>query len=66
MQNDSIPSRDCYHPDLTLARLIAIAALLRAVWKRISGLHEPDAGDDMWSMSCRAFKRCAYQAQASR
>ncbi len=60
MPNTWTPSRD-YHPDLTLSRLVGFAAVLRSVWRRVSELHEPEAGDDMWSMSCRAFKRCAHQ-----
>lgn len=54
------PSRD-YHPDLSLARLMALATLHRTVWRRVSELHEPEEGDDMWSMSCRAFIRCTHQ-----
>ncbi len=55
MQN-WLPERD-YHEDLKLFRLIKAGGILRKVWRRVSELHEPDAGDTMWSLSCRAFVR---------
>ena len=60
MPNEWLPERD-YHRDLSTKRLISLAEMFRTVWLRVSELHEPSAGDDMWSMSCRAFKRCAFQ-----
>lgn len=55
-----LPWRD-HHSDLTLARLVKVGDLFRNVWLRCSELHEPDAGDGKWSLSCRAFQRSCYQ-----
>jgi hypothetical protein len=60
MQHAWLPWRD-HHEDLSLPRLIKVANLFRAVWSRVSELHEPDEGDGVWSMSCRAFQRCGHK-----
>jgi hypothetical protein len=60
MDKTWLPWRD-YHEALSLQHLIEVADLFRKVWRRVSELHEPSAGDNMWAMSCRAFARCAFQ-----
>ena len=47
---------DC-HPDLTDARLTALATFLASTRLDVVMLHEPSAGDDSWSLGCRAFAR---------
>ena len=60
-----LPERD-YHEDLVVPRLIKVGGILRNVWRRVSELHEVDAGDNMWSLSCRAFVRCGYAFSRAR
>ena len=60
MQRFWDPAHD-YHPDLRTSRLVQVADVLRSVWLRVSELHEPETGDDMWVMSCRAFRRCGHR-----
>src|SRR5205823_4512467 len=31
------------------------------VWRKVSELHEPSEGDDMWALSCRAFTRSGHR-----
>jgi hypothetical protein len=47
-----------YHPDLLDDRLYVIAELLYSARNEVFERHEPDAGDDAWSLGCRAFSWC--------
>ena len=60
-----LPWRD-YHDDLALTRLVKVGGVLRSVWQRVSELHEPGAGDNLWSLSCRAFSRSGYELSRAR
>lgn len=47
-----------YHPDLTRTRLVAIARLLEKGRNDALDWHNPDIGDNGWTLGCNAF---AYQ-----
>jgi hypothetical protein len=46
-----------HHPDLTEARLTAIADILTAVRRDTLGLHDEAGGDTEWSLGCRIYDR---------
>ena len=45
------------NPDLTRSRLSTIASIIRNVRHEAVLLHEPQNGDDAWSLGCRAYAR---------
>ena len=45
-----------YHPDLTEERILAIASLIAAARNTALELFDERAGDDGWTLGCRAFQ----------
>lgn len=45
------------HPELTSARLQAIASIIREVREEVVAEHRPSVGDGPWALGCRAYER---------
>lgn len=50
-----------HHPDLTADRLIAIGNLIRQARGDALDRHNPDIGDDGWTLGCSAYKFCCFR-----
>jgi hypothetical protein len=48
------------YPGLTKGRLSAVASLMRDVRDTALSVHEPDAGDNAWSLGCRVYARTCF------
>jgi hypothetical protein len=48
------------YPPLTNDRLVAVANIIRRVRHEAAVLHDPLAGDNGWSLGCRAYARTCY------
>jgi len=53
------------YPPLEKERLTAIAKILQDVRHEAVLLHEPGAGDNEWSLGCRAYARECYAVRAA-
>src|ERR1700726_1827740 len=48
------------YPPLTEKRLRHVAGLVKACRDEVVALHDPDSGDDSWSLGCRAYSRTRH------
>jgi hypothetical protein len=52
------------YPSLTLDRLMQLASVVKAARDSVVPLHEPDAGDNRWSLHCRGYVRQCHVIRA--
>lgn len=55
------PWRD--YPDLAIERLVAVANIVREARNSAAALHDPEAGDNSWSLHCRGYIRQCNQVR---
>lgn len=48
------------YPPLTLDRLEKVAVLIKNARDEVAALHDPDSGDNAWSLGCRAYVRACF------
>ena len=48
------------YPDLTAERLSVIANIIRTARQAAVQLHDPEGGDNEWSLGCRAYARTCH------